>query len=87
MLQTWWPQHVGSLPALGSDKSLTLLSFGGQQKGTDAENALCERLVGSIRRECLDFLIPLNERHLRGILKEWVALLAARIQFEHRSVT
>ena len=21
----------------------------------------------------LDFLIPLNERHLRGILKEWVA--------------
>ena len=36
-------------------------------------NAFCERLVGSIRRECLDFLIPLNERHLRGILKEWVA--------------
>jgi putative transposase len=25
------------------------------------------------RRECLDFLIALNERHLRGILKEWVA--------------
>ena len=36
-------------------------------------NAFCERLIGSIRRECLDFLIPLNERHLRGILKEWVA--------------
>jgi transposase InsO family protein len=36
-------------------------------------NAFCERLVGSIRRECLDFLIPLNERHLRRILKEWVA--------------
>jgi transposase InsO family protein len=36
-------------------------------------NAFCERLVGSIRRECLDFLIPLNERHLRTILKEWVA--------------
>src|SRR5499427_6746311 len=36
-------------------------------------NAFCERLVGSIRRECLDFLIPLNERHLRGILKDWVA--------------
>ena len=28
---------------------------------------------GTILRECLDFLIPLNERHLRGILKEWVA--------------
>ncbi len=36
-------------------------------------NALCERLVGTIRRERLDFLIPLNERHLRRILKEWVA--------------
>jgi putative transposase len=34
-------------------------------------NAFCERLVGSIRRECLDFLIPINERHLRVILKEF----------------
>jgi hypothetical protein len=36
-------------------------------------NAFCERLIGSIRRECLDFLIPLNQGHLRQILKEWVA--------------
>ncbi len=36
-------------------------------------NAFCERLIGTIRRECLDFLIPLNERHLRSMLKEWVA--------------
>ena len=36
-------------------------------------NAFCERLIGSIRRECLDFLIPLNDRHLRGILKDWAA--------------
>ncbi len=36
-------------------------------------NAFCERLVGSIRRECLDFLIPLHERHRRRFLKEWVA--------------
>jgi putative transposase len=36
-------------------------------------NAFCERLVGTIRRECLDFLIPLNDRHLRRILKDWVA--------------
>ena len=34
-------------------------------------NAFCERLGGSLRRECLDFLIPLNERHLRMIVKEW----------------
>jgi putative transposase len=35
-------------------------------------NAFCEWLVGTIRRECLDFVIPLNERHLREILKRWI---------------
>ena len=35
-------------------------------------NAYCERLVGTIRRECLDFMIPLNESHLRRMLREWV---------------
>jgi hypothetical protein len=29
-------------------------------------------LIGTIRRECLDFVIPLNERHLRSVLTEWV---------------
>jgi putative transposase len=36
-------------------------------------NAFCERLIGTIRRECLDFMIPLNEKHLRMILREWVS--------------
>lgn len=36
-------------------------------------NAFCERLIGTIRRECLDFVIPLNERHLRCVLQQWVA--------------
>jgi putative transposase len=35
-------------------------------------NAFCERLIGTIRRECLDWLIVLNERHLRVVLREWV---------------
>ena len=35
-------------------------------------NALCERLLGTLRRECLDFLIPLTEDHLRHILHAWV---------------
>ena len=35
-------------------------------------NAVCERVIGSMRRECLDWLIPLSESHLRGILKNWV---------------
>jgi putative transposase len=35
-------------------------------------NAICERVIGTIRRECLDWLIPLSECHLRTILKSWV---------------
>ncbi len=29
---------------------------------TPTANAFCERLVGTLRRECLDFMIPINER-------------------------
>jgi hypothetical protein len=36
-------------------------------------NSVCERSGGTLRRECLDFLIPLNERHLKVSLKSWVA--------------
>ena len=36
-------------------------------------NAYCERVIGTARRECLDWVIPLNERHLRRILAEWGA--------------
>lgn len=36
-------------------------------------NAYCERLIGTVRRECLDFMIPLNEQHLRKTLRFWVA--------------
>ncbi len=37
------------------------------------ENAICERCLGSIRRECLDHLLILGEAHLRRILEEYVA--------------
>jgi transposase InsO family protein len=36
-------------------------------------NAICERVIGTIRGECLDWLIPLSESHLRLILKSWIA--------------
>src|SRR5216683_305579 len=36
-------------------------------------NSICERVIGTIRRECLDWLIPLSEAHLRFILKSWIA--------------
>jgi transposase InsO family protein len=34
-------------------------------------NAYVERLIGTLRRECLDFLIPFSERHLTAIGREW----------------
>ena len=38
-----------------------------------------ERLIGSIRRECLDHLIVFNERHLKRLLGSYVSYyLAAR---------
>ncbi|WP_153067466.1 integrase core domain-containing protein, partial [Steroidobacter cummioxidans] len=36
-------------------------------------NSICERVIGTIRRECLDWLIPLSAAHLRQTLKSWVA--------------
>src|SRR5262245_50210748 len=36
-------------------------------------NSVCERFGGTLRRECLDFLIPFNERHLKAVLKMWIA--------------
>jgi transposase InsO family protein len=35
-------------------------------------NALCERLIGTLRRECLDFMLPVTEHHLRVVLHQWV---------------
>ena len=36
------------------------------------QNAYAERVIGSIRRECLDHVVVLGERHLRGILSTYV---------------
>jgi transposase InsO family protein len=37
------------------------------------QNGFAERLIGSIRRECLDHVIVLGEAHLRRILKNYAA--------------
>jgi putative transposase len=41
-------------------------------------NAIAERWVRSVREECLDHLIILNERHLRRVLQEYVDYYNAR---------
>ena len=37
------------------------------------QNPYCERVIGTIRRECLDHVIVLGERHLMRILREYVS--------------
>jgi len=36
------------------------------------QNAYIERVIGSIRRECLDHIVIFNERHLRRVLSSYV---------------
>lgn len=44
------------------------------------QNAYVERLIGSIRRECLDHMVVINERHLGRVLFSYV-------DYYHRSRT
>jgi hypothetical protein len=37
------------------------------------QNPYAERLIGSLRRECLDYLIVFNETHLRRTLARYIA--------------
>ena len=34
-------------------------------------NPICERFLGSVRRECLDHVVILNQPHLRRVLEEY----------------
>lgn len=34
-------------------------------------NAICERFIGSVRRECLDHLLILSQNHVRGVIREY----------------
>ena len=54
-----------TVTALGIDPLLTAYK-------SPWQNGYVERLIGSMRRECLDHLIILNESHLRGILQQYV---------------
>ena len=36
-------------------------------------NGIAERLIGTLRRDCTNHIIPLSERHLRRVLLEYVA--------------
>ena len=36
------------------------------------QNGYAERLIGSIRRECLDYVVVFGERHLRHVLHSYM---------------
>ena len=36
------------------------------------QNPICERVIGTLRRECLDHMIILNEKHLYNTLHEYI---------------
>jgi transposase InsO family protein len=40
--------------------------------GSPWQNGFVERLIGSIRRECVDHVVTLGEQHLRRVLKSYV---------------
>jgi transposase InsO family protein len=52
--------------------------------GSPWQNGYAERLIGTIRRECVDHMIVFGEEHLRRILGEFAAYYnKARV---HRSL-
>jgi len=52
--------------------------------GSPWQNPFCERLIGSIRRECLDHVIVLGERHLLRVLRSYASYYNA--SRTHRSL-
>jgi transposase InsO family protein len=62
-------------PARGRGEALRSMSFQVLKTPVRAPqaNAHCERLIGTTWRECLDWVIPLNERYLRSVLTGWIS--------------
>jgi putative transposase len=56
---------TATVAALGIDPLLTAYE-------SPWQNGYIERLIGSIRRECLDHVIVLNEEHLRDTLQDYI---------------
>ena len=69
----WLIRHRSGIFSVDLDRSVEAFGVAVLKTPVRAPkaNAFCERLIGSLRRECLDWLIPLGERHLRGLLREW----------------
>ena len=48
------------------------------------QNPYLERLIGTLRRECLDHMVVLNETHLRRLLRDYVAYFSKTLSLTGR---
>jgi putative transposase len=79
---TPWGQHPSYLVhdrdrVYGADFATRIAGLGIQSIRTPVRsplaNAIAERVVRTLRRECLDHILPLSEQHVRSVLAEFVA--------------
>jgi hypothetical protein len=62
-------QFTGSFDAVFTAAGITILA---SPPRAPRANAICERIIGTLRRELLDRLLVINERHLRQVLTEYL---------------
>jgi putative transposase len=62
-------QFTGSFDAVFQAEGIRILASPPQ---APRANAICERMIGTLRRELFDRLLIVNERHLRRVLTEYL---------------
>jgi transposase InsO family protein len=62
-------QFTGSFDAVFTAEGIRILPSPPQ---APRANAICERIIGTLRRELLDRLLIINEHHLRQVLTEYL---------------
>ncbi len=62
-------QFTGSFDAVFAAEGIRILASPPQ---APRANAICERIIGTLRRELFDRLLILNEHHLRQVLTEYL---------------
>jgi len=91
---TPWGQHPKWLihdrdRVYGADFATRLVGLGIESVRTPVQspraNSIAERVVRTLRRECLDHILALSERHLRAVLIEFVTYYN-RDRHHHRLV-